>query len=94
VGPGPCARDWVVGFGGGEEAHYRRRRRALHAAVRLLRTQEPARQVRDMWAWAPTPEVGPLVAAKMKRRTYRGAVARSSRGDSPSSRFGTSGPAV
>jgi hypothetical protein len=50
VGLGPCAMDWAVGFGGGEEAHYRRQRRALHAAVRLLRTQEPARQVRDMWA--------------------------------------------
>jgi hypothetical protein len=22
VGPGPRARDWAVGFGGGEEAHY------------------------------------------------------------------------
>jgi hypothetical protein len=94
VGPGPCAKDWVVGFGGGEETHYRRRRCALHAAVHLLRTQEPARQVRDMWAWAPTLEVGPLVTAKMKRHTYRGAVACSSHGDSPSSRFGTSGPAV
>jgi hypothetical protein len=94
VGPVPCVRDWVVGFGGGEEAHYCRRRRALHTAVRLLRTQELARQVRDMWAWPPTPEVGTLVAVKMKRRSYRGAVARSSRGDSPSSCFGTSGPAV
>jgi hypothetical protein len=55
VSPGPRVRDWAVGFGGGEEAHYRRRRHALHASVRLLRTQKPARQVRDMWAWAPMP---------------------------------------
>jgi hypothetical protein len=31
VGPGPRARDWAVGFGGGEEAHYRRRWCAPHA---------------------------------------------------------------
>jgi hypothetical protein len=69
VGPGPRVRDWAVGFSGGEEARYRRRWRAPRAAVRLLRTQEPARQVHDMWAWAPMPEAGPLVAAKVKRRT-------------------------
>jgi hypothetical protein len=39
VGPGPRARDWVVGFGGGEEAHYRRQWRALHTSVLLLCTQ-------------------------------------------------------
>jgi hypothetical protein len=50
VGPGPCARDWAVGFGGGEETHYRRWKRVLHALVRLLRTQKSARQVHDMWA--------------------------------------------
>jgi hypothetical protein len=72
VGPGPCAKDWAVGFGGGEEAHYRRRWRALHASVRLLRTQKPARQVHDMWAWAPMPEVGPLVATKTRGRTTAG----------------------
>jgi hypothetical protein len=33
----------------------------------LLRTQELARQVHDMWAWAPTPEAGPLFSAEMKR---------------------------
>jgi hypothetical protein len=69
VGPGPRGRDWVVGFNGGEEARYRRRWRAPRVAVRLLRTQEPARQVHDMWAWAPMPEAGPLVAAKVKKRT-------------------------
>jgi hypothetical protein len=72
VGPGPCARDWAVGFGGGKEAHNHRRRRALHALVRLLRTQKPARLVYDMWAWAPMPEVGPLVAAKTRVRTTAG----------------------
>jgi hypothetical protein len=34
---------------------------------------------------APMPEVGPLVVAKMKRHTYRGAVARFLRDDWPSS---------
>jgi hypothetical protein len=72
VSLGPCARDWAVGFGGGEEAHYRRRWRALHASVCLLRTQKPARQVHDMWAWAPMPGVGPLVAAKTRGRTTVG----------------------
>jgi hypothetical protein len=50
VGPGPRARDWDFGFGRGEEALYRRRWRALHVSVCLLRTQKPARQVHDMWA--------------------------------------------
>jgi hypothetical protein len=72
VGPGPCARDWAVGFGRGEEAHYRRRRRALHASVRFLRKQKPVHQVHDTWAWAPMPEVGPLVAAKTRGRTTAG----------------------
>jgi hypothetical protein len=72
VGPSPCARDWAVGFGGGEDAHYHRWRCALHASVRFLRTQKPARQVHDMWAWAPMPEVGPLVAAKTRGRTTAG----------------------
>jgi hypothetical protein len=72
VGPGPCARDWGVGFGGGEETHYRRRRSTLHVSVHLLRAQKPALQVHDMWAWAPMPEVGPLVAAKTRGRTTTG----------------------
>jgi hypothetical protein len=70
--PGPCARDWAVGFGGGEVAHYRRRRRALHASIHFLRTQKPARQVHDMWAWAPMPEVGQLVAVKPRGHTTAG----------------------
>jgi hypothetical protein len=103
VGLGLCARDWVVGFGGGEEAHYRRRRRALHASVCLLRAQKPARQVHDMWAWAPMPEVGPLVTAKTMGRTTAGgstllvrrlAFLTVGHGGSPSSRFGTSRPAA
>jgi hypothetical protein len=72
VGPGPCARDWAVGFGRGEETQYRRRRHTLHASVRLLRTQKPAHQVHDMWAWAPMPEVGPLVATKTRGRITAG----------------------
>jgi hypothetical protein len=68
VGPGPRGRDWAVGFNGGEEARYRRRWRAPCVMVRLLRTQELACQVHDMWAWAPMPKVGPL-AVKVKRRT-------------------------
>jgi hypothetical protein len=55
MGSGPRVRDWAVGFGGGKEARYRRRWRALHALVRLLRTQKPARQVHGMWVWAPMP---------------------------------------
>jgi hypothetical protein len=69
VGPGPRVTDWAVGFNGGEEACYRRRWRTPCAAVRLLRTQEPACQVHDMWAWAPMPEARPLMAVKVKRRT-------------------------
>jgi hypothetical protein len=72
VGLGPRARDWAVGFGGGEEARYRRRWCALHASVRLLCTQKTVRQVHDMWAWAHMPEVGPLVAAKTRGRTTAG----------------------
>jgi hypothetical protein len=72
VGPGPRARDWAVGFGGGEEADYRRQWCALHVSVHLLRTQKPARQVHDMWAWAPMLGVGPLVAAKTRGTLPRG----------------------
>jgi hypothetical protein len=32
MGPGPRARGWSAAFGGGDEAHYRRRWRAPHAA--------------------------------------------------------------
>jgi hypothetical protein len=58
VGSGPCARDWAVGFGGGEEAHYRRRRRILHASVRLLRASG---HLYDMLGWAPVHRMGTLV---------------------------------
>jgi hypothetical protein len=68
VGPGPRVRDWVVGFGGGEEAHYRRRWLAPHAAVRLLSTRRPAAKEYDSWARAPPSEAGPLLLAEMKRR--------------------------
>jgi predicted alpha/beta hydrolase family esterase len=46
MGPGP----WSVGFGGGEEAHYRRLWRASHAAVRILRTRRPTPEEYDSWA--------------------------------------------
>jgi hypothetical protein len=72
MGPGPRVRDWVVGFDGGEEVHYRRRWRAPHATVRLLRTRRPTPEEYDSWAQAPVSETGPLLSAKMKRRTTAG----------------------
>jgi hypothetical protein len=72
VGPGHHIRGWVVGFGGGEEAHYRGRRSAPHAAVHLLRTRRPTPKEYDSWARAPMSEVGPLLSAEMKRRTIAG----------------------
>ena len=73
MGPGPRVRDWAVGFDGGEEAHYRRRWRAPHAAVRLLRTRRPTPKKHDSWAQASVPEAGPLlVSAEVKRRTTAG----------------------
>jgi hypothetical protein len=72
VGPGPRVRDWAVGFGGGEEAFYRRRWRAPHAAVRLLRTRRPTPEEYDSWARAPMLEVGPLLSAEVKRHTTAG----------------------
>jgi hypothetical protein len=68
VGPGPRVRDWVVGFGGGEGAHYCGQRLTPHAAVRLLRTRRPTPKEYDSWAWAPVSEAGPLLSAEMKRR--------------------------
>jgi hypothetical protein len=53
MGLGPRARDWAVGFGGGEEAYCGRRWRAPHVAVRLLRTRRPAPKEHDSWAWDP-----------------------------------------
>jgi hypothetical protein len=59
VGPGPHVRDCVTSaFGGGEKAHYRRRWRAPHAAVHLLRTRRPTLKEYDSWARAPVPEAG------------------------------------
>jgi hypothetical protein len=58
VGPGPRARGWSAAFGGDEEAHYRRRWHALHAAVHLLRTRRPMPKEHDSWARAPAPEAG------------------------------------
>ena len=79
MGPGPRAKDWAVGFVGGEEAHYRRRWRALHAAVRLLRTRRPTPEEYDSWARPPCQRLGHCF-----RRGWRGtlpqAVACSSRG--------------
>jgi hypothetical protein len=72
VGPGPCIRDWAIGFSGGEEAHYRGRWLAPHVAVRLLRTWRPMPNEYDPWAQAPVPEAGPLLSAKMKRHTATG----------------------
>jgi hypothetical protein len=67
MGPGPCVKDWAIGFVGGEEAHYRRRWRAPHAAVRLLRTRRPTPKEYDSWARASVSEAGPLLSAEMKR---------------------------
>jgi hypothetical protein len=72
VGPSPRVRDWAVGFGGGEETHYRRRWRAPHAAVRLLRTRRPTPEEYDSWARAPVSETGPLLSVEGKRRTTAG----------------------
>jgi hypothetical protein len=69
VGPGPRVRDWSAAFGGGEEAHYRRRWRAPHAAVHLIRTRRPTPKEYDSWAQAPMPETGPLLSTEVKRRT-------------------------
>jgi hypothetical protein len=71
-GPGPRARGWAAVFGGDEEAHYLRRWRAPHAAVRLLRTRRPTPKEYDSWARAPMPEVGPLLSAEMKTRITTG----------------------
>jgi hypothetical protein len=72
VGLGPRVRDWAVGFSGGEEAHYRGRRPAPHAAVRLLRTRRPTPKEYDLWARAPVSEAWPLLSAEMKRCTTAG----------------------
>jgi hypothetical protein len=68
VGLGPRVRDWAIGFGGGEEAHYHRRWRAPHAAVRLLRTRRLTPKENDSWAQAPVSGAEPLLLVGMKRR--------------------------
>jgi hypothetical protein len=42
------------------------------SAVRLSYTQKSARRAYDMWAWAPMPEVGPPVVAKLRGRATTG----------------------
>jgi hypothetical protein len=68
VGPGPHVRDRSAAFGGGEEAHYRRQWRALHAAVRLLYARRPTPEEYDSWARTPVPEAGPLPEYEEARR--------------------------
>jgi hypothetical protein len=68
VGSGPRVRHWVVGFNGGEEAHYHGRRLAPHVAVRLLHTRRPTPKEYDLWAQAPVLEASPLLSTEMKRR--------------------------
>jgi hypothetical protein len=54
MGPGPRARGWsAAGFGRGEEAHYRRRWRAPHVAIRLLHTRRSTTKEYDLWARPP-----------------------------------------
>jgi hypothetical protein len=72
MGPGPRGREWAVGFGRGEEAHYRRRWRAPHVVVRLLRTWRLTPEEYDSWARAPVSETGLLLLAEVKRRTTAG----------------------
>jgi hypothetical protein len=50
MGPGPRVRDWAVGFGEGEEAHYHGRRLAPHATVHLLRSRRLTPKEYDSWA--------------------------------------------
>jgi hypothetical protein len=72
VGSSPHVRDRVVGFGGGEETHYRRRWRAPHAVVHRLRTRRPTPEEYDSWTQAPVSETGLLLSAGVKRRTTAG----------------------
>jgi hypothetical protein len=89
MGPDPRIRHWAVGFGGGEEACYRGRRRTPHVAVHLLRTRRPTPKEYDSWARAPVSESGPLLSTEMKRRS-----GRSLRDGSPSSHSETSAQGV
>jgi hypothetical protein len=58
MGPGPCVRDWAVGFGRGEEAHYRGRRLVPHAVVHLFRTRRQTPKEYDSWGWGPCQRLG------------------------------------
>jgi hypothetical protein len=69
VGPGPCVRDWAVGFCGDEEAYYRKQRHAPYAAVHLLCTRRPTPEEYDSWARAPMLEAGLLLSVEAKRRS-------------------------
>jgi hypothetical protein len=53
VGLGPRVIDWVVVFGGDEEARYRGRQFAPRVAVRLPRTWRPAHRLYDLCTRAP-----------------------------------------
>jgi hypothetical protein len=85
----PMSETGLVGFGEGEEAHYRGRRLAPLVAVCLLRAWRPTSKEYDSWARAPESEAGPLLSAEMKRRG--GSL---SRGSSPSSHSETDAQGV
>jgi hypothetical protein len=68
----PHAADWSAAFGGGEETHHRKQWRAPYAVVHLRRTRRPMPKEHDSWARVPVPEAGPLLSAKVKRRTTAG----------------------
>jgi hypothetical protein len=72
VGPDPRVRHWAVGFSGGEEARYRGRRLAPHAAVRLLRTRGLVPKEDDSWARTRVSDTGLLVSVEVKRRAPAG----------------------
>jgi hypothetical protein len=66
VGPGPRVRGWATVFGGDGEAHYHRRWRAPHAAVRLLCARRPTPKEYDSWARAPVQRLGHLGARRAR----------------------------
>jgi hypothetical protein len=84
VGLGPRVRDWAVGFGGGEEAHYRRRWRASS------RLSSPAPHIETGAPGAWHVGLGPHARGRTtgcgeaEGACYRGVVACSLCGGSPS----------
>jgi hypothetical protein len=58
MGPGPRVKDWVVVFGGDEEAHYRGQWFAPRMAVCLLSTRRPTYQLYDLWTGPPCHRLG------------------------------------